>query len=322
MRIRRLVSLSITLASTVSLLAGCAFFTQQTYYPGDKASVINPTKPYVGMYGLKEVHSIPAFEQKTGVNVTSLLVFRSFGNNPTFKTGEFDMLKKQGVVPMISLEPWDPNKPSTWADYSLANIAAGKYDTILTSWAQGVAKYKTQVMIRFAHEMNGPWYPWGIGVSGNTPEQYIAAWRHVVDVFNANGATNATWVWSPNIVRSTATYKVSQFYPGDAYVDIMGLVGYSTVATDTYSSVFGRTLSQLEALSKKPIIFTETGVDQNLPTATSWIKSFFANITKDKRIIGFEWFDAHKRRNWTIAKGAPAQAFADGVYKFISRSQK
>ena len=47
--------------------------------------------------------------------------------------------------------------------------------------------------------MNGNWFPWCEGVNGNQPGEYVAAWRHVHDIFTAVGATNATWVWCPNV---------------------------------------------------------------------------------------------------------------------------
>ena len=52
-------------------------------------------------------------------------------------------------------------------------------------------------MIRFAHEMNGTWYPWAEGVNGNGPGDYVAAWRHVVGVFRRAKVSNVTWTWAP-----------------------------------------------------------------------------------------------------------------------------
>ena len=47
--------------------------------------------------------------------------------------------------------------------------------------------------------MNGSWFPWSEGVNGNRAGEYVAAWRHVHDIFTAVGATNVTWVWCPNV---------------------------------------------------------------------------------------------------------------------------
>ena len=42
-------------------------------------------------------------------------------------------------------------------------------------------------MLRFAHEMNGGWYRWAKGVNGNTSDQDVQAWRHLHDLFAAEG---------------------------------------------------------------------------------------------------------------------------------------
>ena len=47
--------------------------------------------------------------------------------------------------------------------------------------------------------MNGNWFAWMEGVNGNQPGEYVAAWRHVHDIFTAVGATNVSWVWCPNV---------------------------------------------------------------------------------------------------------------------------
>ena len=64
-------------------------------------------------------------------------------------------------------------------------------------WARALAAFGGPVRLRFAQEMNGDWYPWGAGTNGNTPAEFVRAWRHVHDIFTAAGATNVQWVWSP-----------------------------------------------------------------------------------------------------------------------------
>ena len=69
------------------------------------------------------------------------------------------------------------------------------------------------------HEMNGYWYPWSGLVNGNTPAKFIRAWRYIHKVFDAEGATNVTWVWTVNwnsVPNSTAN-RYGAYYPGDKY---------------------------------------------------------------------------------------------------------
>ena len=83
--------------------------------------------------------------------------------------------------------------------YRLAAIIDGTYDAYIRSWATGMAALPYPVVIRFAHEMNGFWYPWCEQSNGNRPGDYVAAWRHVHDLFADAGAHNVTWLWSPNV---------------------------------------------------------------------------------------------------------------------------
>ncbi len=78
-------------------------------------------------------------------------------------------------------------------------------------------------MIRFAHEMNGTWYPWSGSATAST---YVAAWRHIVSLFRADGVTNVQWVWSPN-VQEGSKYPISPYFPGDEWIDYVGLDGYN-----------------------------------------------------------------------------------------------
>ena len=82
--------------------------------------------------------------------------------------------------------------------------------------------------LRFNREMNGFWFPWGDEVNGNKPGEFVTAWRHVHDIFTEVGATNATWVWCPNIdlTRKLQT-PLQDLYPGDDYVDWTCLDGFN-----------------------------------------------------------------------------------------------
>ena len=78
----------------------------------------------------------------------------------------------------------------------------GDHDDYIDSWAEAAAEYGDPILLRPFHEMNGFWYPWSVGVNGNTPETYVAGWRHVVDRFRAAGADNVSFVWSINTLAS------------------------------------------------------------------------------------------------------------------------
>src|SRR6202021_2452613 len=109
--------------------------------------------------------------------------------------------------------------------FTLASIIAGDYDAYITNWATAAKAWGHPFFLRFAHEMNGNWYPWAASVNGNTAGEYIQAWQHVHNIFVSVGATNATWVWCVNVVAGMPT-PIGQVYPGDNYVDWLALDGY------------------------------------------------------------------------------------------------
>lgn len=141
-----------------------------------------------------------------------------------FPTGPImDKLKANGVAPMFFWQPVVPGQKYDFR-YRYETIVAGKHDKYIRNWAKAAKAYGGRVLLRFAHEMNGKWFPWGIGNSTNTASNFKAAWRRVYNIFKSEGATNVKFVWSPNRpCNQCVPYK--DLYPGNAYV---AWVGYST----------------------------------------------------------------------------------------------
>jgi beta-mannanase len=114
---------------------------------------------------------------------------------------------------MISVEPWGVGDRNS--DEALKDIVAGDYDPVILEMARTIDELEQPVLVRFAHEMDLEGiYPW----SRQQPSDYIAAYRHVVDLFRANEVANVLWIWSP-----AGTLDALDYYPGDEYVDYAGL---------------------------------------------------------------------------------------------------
>src|SRR6266496_1414193 len=84
--------------------------------------------------------------------------------------------------------------------------------------------------------MNGNWNPWSEQVNGNKSGQFVLAWRHVHDIFTAQGVTNVTWVWSPNIDFSNSV-PLRKLYPGNSYVDWIAMDGYISQIPHNFSRI-------------------------------------------------------------------------------------
>lgn len=173
--------------------------------------------------------------------------------------------RDRGSVPMIT---WQPNDNySNGNPFPLRDIAAGKFDNHVATWAKGLASYGFPVYLNFAQEMNANWFAWGY--EKNTPEEFIAAWRHVHDVFVGYGATNVQWIWAPIWDNEAEAFRpISMFYPGDSYVDWLGMSVYNFGSHDGlgwrwFSDLFGPGYRRLQAINEeKPIMLTEWGTTE------------------------------------------------------------
>lgn len=219
----------------------------------------------------------------------------------------------------------------TWMSdaVDLRQIAAGYYDSYVRSWANGVRAVGHTVYIRFDSEMNGNWMPYSPGYSGNsnstaTAADYVAAWRHIYNVFRSAGASNASWVWSPN-VQYPGSAPLAPLYPGDSYVNWVALDGYNWGTTyghtwQTFAQVFYPSVSAVEQLTSRPLMIAETASTEVGGDKAAWITDMFQQLASRSDIRGFIWFDYNKETDWRIASSpASAAAFAQGMSTFKTR---
>ncbi|MFC1417112.1 glycoside hydrolase family 26 protein [Streptacidiphilus cavernicola] len=194
-----------------------------------------------------------------------------------------------GALPLLTWEPEGPSKASNQPAYSLSRIAGGAFDGYIKAFAAAVKAEGQPVVIRFAHEMNGSWYPWSEGNSGNRPGDYVKAWRHVHDLFARAGATNVIWLWSPNIVRGSETTGFASLYPGADYVDWVGLDAYA-LGEKTAGAVLDHSLALLHAITDKPVLISETAAEPG-PEKAPWTADLFRWLKLHQDVIGFVWFE-------------------------------
>jgi hypothetical protein len=164
--------------------------------------------------------------------------------------------------------------------------------------------------------MNGVWYPWSERVNGNHAGDYVKAWRHVHDLFDQAGATNVIWAWAPNIVRPAPRTKLASLYPGDDYVDWVGMTGYG-VHEKTPQTTFGATIKQIQTITDKPIVIMETGAQID-SSQLSWVTAFFPWLKRNPEVIGFIWTQKDRssgaNADWRFTSSlAEKQAFQAGL---------
>jgi hypothetical protein len=199
---------------------------------------------------------------------------------------------------------------------SIAKIAAGRYDAYFKSYADEVRSYGHRVIIGFAHEMNGPWYPWGW--THVSPRTWVRAWRHVVKVFRRQGADNVTWLWTVSRVQDEGPFL--DYWPGAAYVNWVGIDGYYTGPQDRFGNVFGRALKVVRQFTNDPVLISESAIGQRAGQARR-IPNLLRGILRN-HLRGLVWFDVHQhgglsKQDWRLEGHRKAlRAFRKAVRGF------
>jgi mannan endo-1,4-beta-mannosidase len=228
-----------------------------------------------------------AFSSLVGQRPNLIAYYISFGD--PFDASLTCDIAKEGALPVVQIDP-----DST----SVAKIADGFYDNYLSAYAEAVKEFHATVVISFGHEMNGVWYSWG--PNHLAPSVFVAAWQQIHQVFGAVGATNVIWLWCPNILYSQSP-PIDQYYPGNNYVDWIGIDGYFRYSGQTFESVFGPTLQQVAAITtNKPIVISETGVASDVQHPAIEVDSLFSGVESTKNVLGFVWFNSVGSLDWRL----------------------
>ena len=199
-----------------------------------------------------------------------------------FQTNFAATAAKHGALTLVQIDP---------KNISLQNIVNGRYDAYLRSYATAVKALGGKVVLSFGHEMNGDWYSWAY--HHTSAAVFVAAWRHVVNVFREVGAENVIWLWTVNIVNTTDNHipQPNPWWPGKSYVNWVGLDGYYYSSSQDFAQVFGPTIVDIRALTEDPILIAETGASLAAGQATK-ISDMFSGL-QSYGLLGFVWFDAN-----------------------------
>jgi hypothetical protein len=277
-----------------------------------------------------DLSAIDRFQQLTGKPISVLNFANAFYDcsltpcrAEPFPTTPFDNLRARGIIPFFSWtsasNPVNVDQPS----FRLSAVAAGNYDAYIRNWATAAAAWGHPFFLRFNWEMNGTWFPWSASSNGNSPADYVAAWRHVHDIFTSVGAANVTWVWCPNADPRKSLTSLPSLYPGDAYVDWTCLDGYNGAAPwASFSDIFASTYAEITSAiaPSKPMIIGETGSTEAGGSKSQWISTMLSELpSRFPKIRGLLWFDRLDNgpgghTDWPIESSSGSMAaFASGI---------
>jgi mannan endo-1,4-beta-mannosidase len=248
-----------------------------------------------------------------------------------FPTTAMDNVHHYGAIPFFNWASQatssDPSGATVMPDFQLADVIAGTYDPYIREFAEDARDWGHSFFLRYDWEMNGNWFPWGEGINGNQPGEYVTAWRHVHDIFTAVGATNATWVWCPYAEVDRHFAPLAPLYPGDEYVDWTCMDGFNWGSNPTnphswktFNEIFAPTYRKLvkRIAPSKPVVVAEMASTGAGRAKAKWIRNMFDELrTNFRRIRGLIWFNQVDRGvDWPLeTSAAAARAFAKGIHK-------
>jgi mannan endo-1,4-beta-mannosidase len=299
MKSRLIMLMSLAIAALSVVLAAGRVIISVSPSPPVYASLKPSLASYLGVYesGVPASYQpVDEFAEVAG-RQPNLVGYYSGWAEP-FKIDFAREARSHGATPFVQIDP---------TGASVAAIAAGVYDDYLRLYADGVRSYGHPVVIGFGHEMNAPWYSWGYGKV--SPATFVAAWQHLVRLFRQQGADNVTWIWTIQ-ADEPGTGPIASWWPGSKYVTWVGIDGFYYRPSDTFASVFGRTITQVRRFTKQPLLLSETAVGPSHEQFRNIAGLFQGMVTN--RALGLVWFDIaqhHGRyhQDWRIEDSGAAE---------------
>jgi hypothetical protein len=242
-----------------------------------------------------------------------------------FPRQQMQKIRNYGAIPVLSWSSGSTPASIEQPEFQLGDVIDGSYDSYLEAFAREAKAWGHPFFLRFDWEMNGNWFNWAEGANGNSPGQFVAAWRHVHDIFESVGAANVTWVWCPYANTKGQYGDLAQYYPGNRYVDWTSLDGYNWGQTavnphpwQTFNQLFSSAYHAVadKIAPSKPMLLGEIASNGGNARKSEWIEGMFdALVNRYPKVHGLIWFDQLDRGiHWPIETfPAAVQAFRNGL---------
>lgn len=236
---------------------------------------------------------------------------------------------REGYIPMITLEDHFVNANPTIKQPNLYSIVEGHFDSFFTDWAKQIKQVKGAILLRILHEFNGDWYPWCIAKNDKNPQLLVKAYKHIHDIFKMQQVMNVKFIWCPNSMSfpQEKWNFIMEAYPGDEYVDFVGMdiyngAGKSTVWRSFRKEGIENYFIMTQRIPGKPLLVCETASRERKETEpeaaqdkAAWIKQMSEALTSDmSRIKLLVWFNEKESFRINSSPGAQG-AFLDHILK-------
>ena len=260
---------------------------------------------------------VEAFNDLVGKNIAIVMYFLDWtGVSASQALDPFLLNQIQNQISEPSERPvvmltWQPMKQNTSYGCTKtydgvippADIIAGNCDAYITQFALDLKARSERFILRFAHEMNITDSPWWPGHFGGDASLYVQMYQHVYDVFSAQDVPNVEWIWSPNYGSNPTDEwnDLHNYYPGDSYVDWIGLSGFNWYISPghsepwrTFEFLFDDVLKDLTCTYAKPQMIAEIGSVEgggSVPTKADWILDAYSKMGSYPFLRAVVWFN-------------------------------
>jgi len=243
--------------------------------------IFEPTYPHYS-YRLKQIETMLDYEFPV------VLLYNSF--QLPYKTEAMNLAKEQGKVVEYGLYTVDMVDGKE-KDVTL-EILRGEYDEYLEQLAENFNEYDYPVLFRLNNEMNGEWVWYSAHLVGKDTDLFIECWRYIYDKFKEMGVDNLIFVWNPN-EKSFPNYAYNHYlnyYPGNEYVDIVGLTAYNTgnyypgEIWRSFAEAYDHFYYDYVRRFKHPMMITEFSGASAGGNKSMWFDDMFSKISQYDRI--------------------------------------
>ena len=252
------------------------------------------------------VARIDRFQQLAGRDVAWVYFAQHWYKGLGFPRAKVFAIWRNGQIPYIVFQPdsgalYGPGRPQRFPEerFSLQHILDGDFDPQLRAWADAARATEIPILLEFGTEVNDDWGPWngrwnGAGQTDgygdptvpDGAERFRDAYRHLVTVFREEGATNVTWFFHADLYPQADWWnQLSWYYPGDEYVDWVGISDYGSLASNqpivpfTDKLVWSEVYADLAAMSSRPMGIVEMGVvDNSTHAKAAWISDAYSDV--------------------------------------------
>lgn len=219
-----------------------------------------------------------------------------------------------GIVTMS----WHPDHPSTGNSYRDTTpivpqlLRGGKLQLKFQNWLgrlgeffnslKTVAGESIPIIFRPFHEMNGNWFWWGR--SSCSTSEYQQLWQETFEFLTLEMQVyNLLYCYSPDVVKDENDYLKN--YPGDAYVDMLGIDLYHKFHVLNYPELLHQKLTMLSKVAndkKMPYALTEVGLDR-LNKKDWWTRILDPNISSSGISWALFWRNDSKKHHFVPYPG-------------------